>query len=82
MQVTKQLTVAIDFHSILICSNPWKAMAVNCLITNIFQNIFCSTEERSSVLEQLDGEKMITVFGWSILLNFQILMYNVFLCFF
>jgi len=32
----RQLTVAIDLHSIL-----WKTMAtVNCLVTNILQNIF------------------------------------------
>ncbi len=46
MQVTKQLTVAIDFHSIFVCSIPWKPMAtVNWLITNIFQNIFFSVQQ-------------------------------------
>ncbi len=45
--------------------------AANCLITNIFQNIlFCvkQKKETHTVLEQLEGEEIITIFifGWTI----------------
>ncbi len=45
---------------------------VNCLVTNIFQNIFLfSTEERNSGflytgLEQVEGEYRILFFGWTL----------------
>ncbi len=48
---------------------------VNCLVTNIFQNIFLfSTEERNSGflytgLEQVEGEYRIFIFGWTLPLS-------------
>ncbi len=52
--------------------------AANCLITNIFQNnIFCvkQKKETHTVLEQLEGEEIITIFifGWTIPLRMMIL---------
>ncbi len=47
MLVTKQLTVATDFHSTFYCSILWKAMAtVNSLVTNILQNIFFCAQQK------------------------------------
>ncbi len=57
--VTKQLAVAIDFYNIFF-SIIWKSMAtVNCLVTNIFQNIFFCVpqlKELDTGLEQLKVE--------------------------
>jgi len=53
MLVIKLLTVAIDFHSrkkIL-----WKLMAtVNCLVTNIIQNIFFCVQQKKETHTGLD----------------------------
>ncbi len=57
----------------------WKSMgAANCLITNIFQNIFFCVKQKKethTVLEQLEGEEIITIFifGWTIPLRMMIL---------
>ncbi len=46
MLVTKQLMVAIDFHS-MEKKILWKSMAtVNCLVTNILQNIFFCVQQK------------------------------------
>ncbi len=52
--------------------------AANCLITNIFQNIFFCVKQKNethTVLEQLEGEEIITIFifGWTIPLRMMIL---------
>ncbi len=52
--------------------------AANCLITNIFQNIFFCVKQKKethTVLEQLEGEEIITIliFGWTIPLRMMIL---------
>ncbi len=45
MLVAKLLTVAIDFHSIFCII--WKLVAnVNCLVTDILQNIFCCAQQK------------------------------------
>ncbi len=39
--------------------------AANCLVTNIFQNIFFCVKQKKethTVLEQLEGEEIITIF--------------------
>jgi len=52
MFVIKQLTVAIDFHSIFFFL-LWKSMAtVNCLVSNILRNIYFLV----TGLEQNKGE--------------------------
>ncbi len=57
--VTKQLTVATDFH-IIEKKMLWKSMAtINCLVTNIFQNIFYCVPQRKEThtgLGQVEGE--------------------------
>jgi len=52
MSVTKQLCGTIDFHYI-------KTMGyINCLVTNILQNIFCVQQKKEihTGLDQLEGE--------------------------
>ncbi len=65
MLVIRQLTAPIDFHSLYFFL-LWKSMgAANCLITNIFQNIFFCVKQKKethTVLEQLEGEEIITIF--------------------
>ncbi len=47
MLVTKQLTVATDFHSMEKNKILWKSMAtINCLAANILQNIFCVQQKK------------------------------------
>ncbi len=56
MLVTKQLTAAIDFHSM--GKIPWKSMAtISCSVTNILQNIFFCVQQKKG-LEKVQGEKM------------------------
>ncbi len=54
MLVTKQLTVAIDFHSM---KNILCKASVNSLVTNIFHNIVRvqQKKETHTVLEKLEG---------------------------
>ncbi len=58
MLVTKQLTVAIDFHS-----RGKNSMEVNLLVNNILQNIFFCVQQKKLIhtgLEKLEGEQMVT----------------------
>ncbi len=58
MLVTKQLTVAIDFHS-----RGKNSMEVNLLVNNILQNIFFCVQPKKLIhtgLEKLEGEQMVT----------------------
>ncbi len=59
------MAAPIDFHSLYFFL-LWKSMgAGNCLITNIFQNIFFRVKQKKethTVLEQLEGEEIITIF--------------------
>ncbi len=59
MLITKQLTVAINFHSIE--KVQWKSMAnINCLVTKILHNtLFCAQQKKKEThtgLEQVKGE--------------------------
>ncbi len=59
MFISKQLTVAIDFHSIF--SMVWKSVAtIDSLVNNSFQNIFFCVQQKKEIcvicLEQLEGE--------------------------
>ncbi len=62
MLITKKL-MNTDFHSVTKKNNnkkqTWKSMAsVNCLVTNILQNIFCVQQktENCAGLQQVKGE--------------------------
>jgi len=58
MLVTRQLMDPIDFHSIFFFLR--KSMgSINCLVTNILQNIFLCVQQKKEMntgLKQLEGE--------------------------
>ncbi len=58
MWVTKRIMVPTDFRSIFIHSRE----VINCLVTNILQNIFHQKKETHPGLEQLEGEQKATEF--------------------
>ncbi len=69
MFISKQLTVAIDFHSIF--SMVWKSVAtIDSLVNNSFQNIFFCVQQKKEIcvicLEQHDRVWQNFQFWWII----------------
>ncbi len=67
--VTKQLTVAIDFHSM--DKILYKSMAtINCLVTIILQNTFCCVQQKKEThIWVWVNDDRIFILGWTIPLS-------------